>query len=84
MEVMNLQFASDETVWVTWKHAAEEHERSLLHKNEVIGTYVSAGANIHLIAISTDCKRKRSIATLILSYTFTRETNRYLLKRVIN
>jgi len=48
MEVTNLAFASDEVVWISWKHAAVEHVPNLRHRNEVIGPYVTAGARIHL------------------------------------
>ena len=40
----NLTFA----VWITWKHAAEEHVPNLRHTNEVIEAYVTAGARIHM------------------------------------
>jgi len=46
IEVTNLAFASDDVVWISWKHAAEEHVPSLRH--EVIKAYVTAGAKIHL------------------------------------
>ena len=45
---MNLVFASDDVVWLSWKHRAEEDVASLRHTNEVIGAYVTAGARIHL------------------------------------
>ena len=48
IEVTNLVFASDDVVWLSWKHRAEEDVASLRHTNEVIGAYVSAGARIHL------------------------------------
>ena len=48
IEVMNLTFASDDVVWIWWKHAAEEHVPILRHTNEVLGAYVTAGARIHL------------------------------------
>ena len=48
VEVMNLAFASDEVVWISWKYGAEEDVPSLRHTNEVIGAYVTAGATIHL------------------------------------
>jgi len=48
IEVTNLAFASDDVVWISWKHAAEEHVRNLRYTNEVIGAYVIAGARIHL------------------------------------
>jgi len=48
IEVTNLVFASDDVVWLSWKHRAEEDVPRLRHTNEVIGAYVSAGARIHL------------------------------------
>jgi len=48
IEVTNLAFASDDVVWISWKHSAEEHVRNLRHTNEVIGAYVTAGARMHL------------------------------------
>jgi len=48
IEVTNLSFASDDVVWISWKHAAEEHVQNLRHTKEVIGAYVTAGARIHL------------------------------------
>jgi len=41
-------FASDDVVWLSWKHGAEEDVSSLRHTNEVLGAYVTAGARIHL------------------------------------
>jgi hypothetical protein len=48
IEVMNMVSASDYVVWLSWKYAAEEHVQILRHTNEVIGSYVTAGARIHL------------------------------------
>jgi len=48
IEVTNIAFASDDVVWISWKHSAEEHVPNLRHTNEVIGAYVTAGARIHL------------------------------------
>jgi len=48
IEVTNLAFGSDDVVWISRKHAAEEHVPNLRHSNEVIGAYVTAGARIHL------------------------------------
>jgi hypothetical protein len=48
IEVLNMAFASDDVVWLSWKYAAEEHVQPLRHTNEVIGAYVTAGAKIHL------------------------------------
>jgi len=48
IEVTNLAFASDDVVWISWKHSAEEHVPNLRHTNEVIGAYITAGARMHL------------------------------------
>ena len=48
IEVTNLAFASDDVVWISWKHSAEEHVPNLRHTNEVIGAYVTAGARMQL------------------------------------
>jgi len=48
IKVTNLAFASDDVLWILWKHAAEEHVPNLRHTNGVIGAYVTAGARIHL------------------------------------
>ena len=48
IEVINLMFANDEVVWVSWKFTAEERVPNLRHTNEVIGAYVTSGARIHL------------------------------------
>ena len=48
IEVTNLAFASDDVVWISWKHSAEESVPNLRHTNEVIGAYVTAGARMHL------------------------------------
>jgi len=46
--VTNLTFASADVVWISWKHSAKEHVSGLRHTKEVIATYVTAGARIHL------------------------------------
>ena len=48
VEVINLMFAGDESVWISWRFAADEQVPNLKHTNEVIGAYVTAGARIHL------------------------------------
>jgi len=48
IEVTNLVFASDDVVWLSWKHGAEEDMSSLRHTNGIMGAYVTAGARIHL------------------------------------
>jgi len=48
IKVVNLVFASDDVVWVSWTRGAEEDVPNLRHTNEVIGYYVTAVAWIHL------------------------------------
>jgi len=48
IEVTNLAFASDDVVWISWNHSAEERVPNLRHTNEVIGAYVTSGTRIHL------------------------------------
>jgi len=48
IEVTNLTFASNDVVWITGKHAAEEHVPILRYTNEVIEAYITAGGRIHL------------------------------------
>ena len=48
VEVMYLAFASDDTVWISWKYGAEKDVPSVRQTREVIGAYVTAGARIHL------------------------------------
>jgi len=60
IEVTNLVFASDDLVWLSWKHGAEEDVPSLRHTNEVKGAYVTAGARIHLYRY-LDGLRERAI-----------------------
>jgi len=48
VEVMNLTFASDDVVWISWNYGAEEDVPSVRHTNDVVGVYVTAGARIHL------------------------------------
>ena len=48
IEIANIMFASDEVVWVSCRYIVEEKVPNLMHTNEVIGAYVTAGARIHL------------------------------------
>jgi len=48
IEVKNLAFASEDVVWISWNHAAEEHVPYLCHTKEVPVAYVTEGASIHL------------------------------------
>jgi hypothetical protein len=48
IEVVNMMFASDDVVWVSWQFSSEEHVSSLRHTIEVIGAFVTAGARIYI------------------------------------
>ena len=48
IEVSSLLFASDQAVWISWKHSDERHASALKYTNDVIASYVTAGARIHL------------------------------------
>jgi len=48
IEVTNLRFASDDEIWISWKHAAEEHVPVLRHTNHNIRAFVTAGARTNL------------------------------------
>jgi len=45
--VLNLAFASDEVVYISWKYDAEEDVPNLHHTNEVIRAYLTTGAKIY-------------------------------------
>ena len=45
---MNLEFASDDVVYISWRSGSEEDVNKLRHTNEAIGAYVTARARIHL------------------------------------
>jgi hypothetical protein len=48
IEVTNMIFASDQLVWISWRFADNEHVLSLRHNNDVVFSFVTAGARIHL------------------------------------
>jgi len=48
IEVVNLMFASDAVVWASCHFITEKKIPSLLHTNEVIVAYVTAGARLSL------------------------------------
>ena len=62
VDVVNLLFARDHVVWVSWKYAAEERIPNLPHTNEVLGSFVTAGARIQLYAY-LDQLQERAIFT---------------------
>jgi hypothetical protein len=58
IEVVNMMFASDDMVWISWQYSSEEHVPSLRHTNVVIGPFVTAGARIHLYSYLDSLKDK--------------------------
>ena len=71
IEVVNLLFASDHVVWISWKYAAEGKIPNLPHTNEIIESYVTAGARIHLYAY-LDKLQDRAIHTDTDSVIYTK------------
>ena len=74
IEVANLVFASDDVIWISWKHGVEEYVPRLRHTNEVIGAYVTAGTRIHLYHY-LDRLRENSIYCDTDSVIFSRGIN---------
>jgi len=81
IEVTNLAFTNDDVIWISWKHSAEERVPNLRHTIEVLGPYLPQVPGFICIAISTVWEREPSMAAAILSFTFSRETKRDLLKQ---
>jgi hypothetical protein len=48
VEVSSLLFVKDQAAWISWLHSDERHAPSLKHANDVIASYVTAGARMHL------------------------------------
>ena len=48
VEVSSLIFVSDHAVWISWQNVDERHAPTLKHTNDVIASYVTAGARLHL------------------------------------
>jgi len=48
IDVLHFVVANEYVVWISWKYRAEEDVPSLRYTNDVIGTYVTAGARLHL------------------------------------
>jgi hypothetical protein len=46
--VANVEFVSDDVLWLSWKLTAEEHVPNLRHTNEVIGAKITEDDRIHL------------------------------------
>jgi len=75
VEVMNIAFVSDDVAYISWMYYAEEDVPNLRHTNEVIGTYVTAGARIHHYRYFDRLREMRCIVTRTVSYTFSRGVN---------
>ena len=58
VEVTNLVFASDDVVWLSSKHGAEEDVPSLRHTNEVIGAYVTRWGKDSSVSLSGQAARE--------------------------
>jgi hypothetical protein len=48
IEVCSMQFASENVVRIAWRYADADSVPNLPHNNDVIGSFVTAGARIHL------------------------------------
>lgn len=48
VEVTTMLFVSDQVVWLNWRYAEDERVPSLRHTNEIVGSFVTTGARIHL------------------------------------
>jgi len=62
IEVLNLVFASDDVVWLSWKRGAEEDVQNFRHSNEVMELTSQQERGFICIAIWTGCERMLSIA----------------------
>jgi len=49
-DVSNLLFARDRVICVSWKYAEEERIPNLRHTNEVVWSFVTEGASLHIYA----------------------------------
>jgi len=72
IEVINLVFANDEVVWVTWEFIADDRVPSLRHTNEVKGAYVTAVARIYLYRY-LDLLQKCNLLRQCLCYMYSAE-----------
>jgi hypothetical protein len=48
IEVCSMLFANDNVVWIAWRYADANSVTNLPHTNDVICSFVTAGARIHL------------------------------------
>ena len=75
IEVTNLAFASDDVVWISWKHSAEKFVPNLRHTNEVIGAYVNAGDRMHLYRYLDRLGERAIYCDRIRPFTFNPKTS---------
>ena len=61
IEVTKLLFARDEVVWISWRHSEDTHVPKLRHTNEVIGSFVTASARLHLYGYVDKLKETDSV-----------------------
>jgi hypothetical protein len=50
IDVCSMQFDNDKVVWISWRYAQAESVPNLPNTNDVIGSFVTVGARIHLYA----------------------------------
>jgi hypothetical protein len=81
IEVATMVFADDDVVCASWRYIAEEKVPNLRHTSEVILTYVTAGARIHLYKYLDRLQQKLYIATQTLLFAFNVMTNQFSLIR---
>jgi hypothetical protein len=77
-----MMFANDDLVWISWQYSEEAHVPTLKHANDVIASYVTAGARIHLYRY-LDRLRDKALYCDTDCRIFSRGTNRVLLKQGI-
>ena len=58
IELSTLLFAGVQAVWISWKYSDERHAPALRHTNDVIASYVTAGARIHIYKYLDKLKEK--------------------------
>jgi hypothetical protein len=56
IEVTTLLFAGDSVCRISWRHADETDVPILRHTNDVVGSYVAAGARLHLYSYHNKLK----------------------------
>ena len=68
-------FAGDIVVLLGWRHAEESRMQTLRHTNDIIGSYVTAGARLHLYGY-LDKLQDRALYTNTDSVVFIQPRNR--------